>query len=521
MKIFAKPLRLYFALFLLTSVYLASGTSVFADTIISLQPDGSVDMTNPNVQTGTSSILSAENFSYNASSSVYLQFKYKLDSSTPVNAAISLSMANTQCAGGFVHSQMVAQGLTADGVYRTYNVSLPMTYSGGPCAVLAAGNYTGIVALAFNNFIGGGVTAYVAGSSLVPYHVLSTDIYLGDADNSTHIISLDPADGFVATSTGSTTDVVWNYVYNINEEDIGTAFSVLVTLHNIDQNVLLSTIFSEDDIIVYDFVATTSGIGGGSGFFTLKNGNYRIKAELSKTLFGLRIPFQTPYDTRSNQFIVGSSTFIGRLSQNSYSSLNGLYANASSTASYSYNLNTCNPFTGSPSTLFLNTAFDVGTCAGVLFIPDQGLLNDSLDSLKENVLNRFPLGYVTDFVSIVATTSTSSLTVIDAYTPSVLPGGGSHIRLDLAGVFDTMLYATTSKYANVSASSTRTFYEITSDYWKIIVYVTAFLYILGRIVGTQSVPQGFGKHGALSDTNSGDDSYALKEKLYKMSLRKK
>lgn len=336
-------------------------------------------------------------------------------------------------------------------------------------------------------------------------------------EDRTRIITLEPENNFIASSTGISTEVIYNFVYNINENDIGKTFSVQVFLKNYDQNTLFG--FASDNQIEFlDFVATSSGIGALTGYMTLPNGNYMIKGQLKKSLWGFTLPKVGIIDEKENQFIVGSSTFIGGLVQNSRDSINDEF-NASSTIDMTYKdkINTCNPLSIFSST---TVKFNPILCVGVLFVPDGILINNSLSNLRINVLQSFPIGYVTDFVEIMATTSTSTLTVINATLPSVLPGGGANIRLDLYRALDWALYATSSKFNNVSASSTKTLFEITNGYWKIIVYLGALFYILSRLLGTRIVPNGFGSHSSLSDTFDNDDSYVLKEKLYNMSKRK-
>jgi len=122
-------------------------------------------------------------------------------------------------------------------------------------------------------------------------------------------------------------------------------------------------------------------------------------------------------------------------------------------------------------------------------IPDSFYLQQTLTNFKDNVSTHFPLGYVTDFYYIVATSTASSLTVLDVYVPMSLPGHGSHLRLDLTGVLDPILNATTSQFSNVSASSTLTFYEWTSVYWSYIIYLLTALYLIGRIIGSRIIPK--------------------------------
>lgn len=307
-----------------------------------------------------------------------------------------------------------------------------------------------------------------------------------EINNSTHIITLEPENNSFATSTGTTTDVIYNFEYNIAEEDIGKTFSVQVFLKNYDQNTLFGGL-SDYQIEFLDFVATSSGIGGVSGYMSLPNGNYMIKGQLKTSLWGFTLPKIGIIDEKENQFIVGTSTYLGNLVQNSRNALNGALASTSA-MSFASSSNTCNPFSGSVSTLYFNTNFNPISCFVFLFVPDQTLINESLTNVKNNVLQSFPIGYVTDFITIMATTSTTTLTVIDATLPNVLPGGGARVQLNLSHALDWALYATSSKFNNASASSTKTLYEITNEYWKIIVYIGALLYILSRLLGPRLIP---------------------------------
>lgn len=329
-------------------------------------------------------------------------------------------------------------------------------------------------------------------------------------DLSTHIISLTPENG---TTTGNLVD--FSFTYYLAPEDVGTRISVQVYLRNIDQNVLLLNAFSPSDIEFLDFIATSSGEFTFSTTTSLGDGNYRIKAQLKKSIFGLTLPNVGVFDEISNQFIVNQATFIGNISQNSFSQLNSIFASSTATSTAAL-AGTCNPISNNVATLFLNPDFSIISCSAFLFVPDAGYLSDTIDNFRENVMTHFPLGYLSDFMTILEDTPESSLTVIDATIPNGIVGSGSNISLSLNGVLDPILNATTSTYTNSSASSTETFYEITVGYWRIIVYILAFLYILRRILGSHVIPEHnhFGEHGALSDTNSNDDSYRLKEYLY-------
>lgn len=165
---------------------------------------------------------------------------------------------------------------------------------------------------------------------------------------------------------------------------------------------------------------------------------------------------------------------------------------------------------------------------GTTFYPSitsQETLSSTLSA--DNLKYRFPLGYVTDFVTIISTSTESSLVVVDATLPSVLPGGGAHIRIDLSHILDPVLNATSTIFNNASAPSTQTFYEITSHYWNIVLYLAVVFYIIARIVGSHIVPD-LGHMNtdtqdmrAKSFSKSEAERYRYKEKLFEMKYGKR
>jgi hypothetical protein len=133
-----------------------------------------------------------------------------------------------------------------------------------------------------------------------------------------------------------------------------------------------------------------------------------------------------------------------------------------------------------------SNGFNMIECLKDLLLPVSDSLVPILQSIKDSFVTRFPFGYVTDFVTTVTSTATSSLPVISATIPSGIAGAGSHIDLNLAHSLDFVLNATTSQFANVSASSTETFYDITNRYWSYICYMLFGLYLVGRIISMRT-----------------------------------
>lgn len=133
--------------------------------------------------------------------------------------------------------------------------------------------------------------------------------------------------------------------------------------------------------------------------------------------------------------------------------------------------------------------FNISECIGYLFIPSTDDMLNISTSIKADVLTKFPLGYFTDIYTILSTTTIGTLTVIDATLPSALGlGSNQNIHLDLTGVLDPILNATTSSFNNSSASSTETFYLITSRYWNYLLNIGIVIYLLIRIFGNKIIP---------------------------------
>lgn len=298
-------------------------------------------------------------------------------------------------------------------------------------------------------------------------------------DISTHIISIFPENG---TTTSNT--VTFEMQAYINPDDLAGISGISINFKNNDNNVF---VFSELSPFSYDFLEYYNIENG--GYFTystttyLGDGNYTVTGEiLGTTLTYIVNPlegFLGVIDRVSNEFIVNEATFIGNLQSTIGAGLNALSGGRSATSTESL-VNSCIPWASS---------FDTFNCISFLFVPNKMQIQSALVSLKENVLVNFPLGYVTDFISILSTTTTSSIKLIDTTIPTGILGSGTSIVLDLTNVLDPLFNATSSKIG----SSTKTFYELTSYYWDLLVYIAFAIYIISRILGSHLIPKLFHK----------------------------
>jgi len=118
-------------------------------------------------------------------------------------------------------------------------------------------------------------------------------------------------------------------------------------------------------------------------------------------------------------------------------------------------------------------------------------LSGVLDDVKDEVLYSFPLGILTDTITIMATTSTTSLPELYIQVPYGMIGGGTvnaGIALSVDHVLDPLLNATSTYHNDVFAASSVTFYERTEVYWLWILRIGLLLYILRRLFGAHIIP---------------------------------
>jgi len=303
----------------------------------------------------------------------------------------------------------------------------------------------------------------------------------GGFNSSTRIISVLPENG---TTTGTTVNFFMEGY--INPDDLAGISGVKITFKNLDNNVFIFQELSPSTLYFKDReVATSSGYFSYATTTDLADGNYTVTAELEgTTLLGLINPFTGILgiiDTVSNEFIVNEATFIGQLQSTIGSGLNALSGGRSATSTESL-VNSCVPWSSS---------FDIFNCVSFLFVPNSKQIKATANSFYENVLKAFPLGYVTDFVSILATTTQRSITIIDTTMPTALGLGNTRITLPVDNALDFILNATSSQFISLNADSGETFYEITSYYWNILVYILLAFYMIARIIGSHIFPNPF------------------------------
>lgn len=381
-----------------------------------------------------------------------------------IDVFISGSANNPPGTAFRIYSLATLASLPGPGTYTLFFCSGPY---GGPGTDCFDGTWT--YADASTNS-GGQLTFYWDGSLPEP----------SDENLSTHIETVTPYNGeILATSTTHTIGSTGR----ISDEDFKDENSYLkIHLENsaVSYEQCTSVICSDlaRNAIRRDFsyeLTTASPYTYSSTTQGLPVGKYWVTTQIKVgdwCLFGICATTRTLVAS-STTFVISTTTKADDLKDNATEYLNTLTEGGTT-------FDDCSV-----------TSFDFFTCMSDLityaFVPTPDAIAYMTSSLHDQILVKFPIGYITDFVSIISTSTVGSLVVFNATVPNGIPGTGSTITLDLTGVLDPYLNATTSQFTNASASSTDTLFEITNEYWKKILYILAFFYMLSRILGSSLI----------------------------------
>lgn len=223
-------------------------------------------------------------------------------------------------------------------------------------------------------------------------------------DTSTHIISTTPAGG--STVASSTAATIGTSVY-IRAEDYQSGEYVQMKyapmasfqLSVADPNLLYTTITFPINSAGETDVSTTTP-------FTF-TGQYSLTETIYThyTFFGLFNIGTDAVLATSTTFTVGMPNGYDNFVASTTQSLSDYIA--SSTVS----LASCTSF----------TSFNLGDCMNLLFVPQSGPIISALNSFRLGFLSYAPWGYVTRFVTILSSASTSTIPVMSVTFPLGAP----------------------------------------------------------------------------------------------------
>lgn len=342
-----------------------------------------------------------------------------------------------------------------------------------------------------------------------------------EPNTSTRFLSVSPANG----TTTATTTTLGQGIY-VNENDLSSTTAVTTVYTN--------DYCSSFSGAVIDAVSNTLGQGcsftltwavGSSGENTFSTsttftygGTWRYVSTIYDTvgqfcLFGYCLSSsRNDLSQVSGSFVVGQLNALDVIHGYIASSSAELGGLASSTAAIS---SLCNPLSGS---------FSLGSCVYVLIIPDASTTKSMISGVSGKFLTYVPLGYVTRFIAIFTSGTTTPLPVFSYTPPAVLGYSQGALNLNPWNLFSTTSFI--GSLTSSTSTGSRTLRSIAEPYWNFLWTLILAIAIIGRITG---IYPHFHSRGLAQDTSTkgrkgfkhvADETYRYKEKLYDLSKLK-
>lgn len=224
------------------------------------------------------------------------------------------------------------------------------------------------------------------------------------------------------------------------------------------------------------------------------SGTYHLSAMLYNSSTGSTsassniITFNVGTTTQSSQS-ASTTSFISNIVNTIRNSIFNNTGNNISSSTVSNDIvqeNACQLFGGN---LFgFNTNFSPFGCVAFLFTPQERDMAILVADLKDGLLHVFPLGYITDTVAILSTSSTTSLPVLTVTIPKGYAGlSTTTLSLNIFQLMGpgTILGTATS---SLTGSSTQTIWSTISNSWNTFIYCCLGIYVIVRILGLKYNP---------------------------------
>jgi len=445
----SKKIALSVALFIVAGSFQIIGVqSVFASVVFSTTAD-------PNLS--ESSWISPSLIDVATSTTLYIQYCFTSDILT---------------SGDFTANIIISPST----VYMPNGTSMSPRSAGYQCristgvlskALVAGQNYSFVIA---NNTGRTMQNPYGSVQSVI-FATTLEDIVL---DITTHIISVVPLNG---STTGFTTQVGASGYVSSDDFVEGTKLSINLVNNTIQNGVGGSALDAWNSVVPdYEFPIDSSGFFSFSTSTEFNidgqvNMSSRIIVPNDTFLIGFLLPDEILLST-TTVFYVNHPTGLDI----AMASTTDVLVSALIMGTTTQSIIRCNP-----------SDFDITTCLISLIVPPSYVFSNAYTRLKQDALTHFPLGYITNFISILVNTASSSLPVISGTVPQGIPGAGTSFSLSLNHVLDPILYEDIRPYVD----SDDTLYDITYPYWATLIYILTGLYLIGRILGFGVIPNDF------------------------------
>lgn len=243
-----------------------------------------------------------------------------------------------------------------------------------------------------------------------------------------------------------------------------------------------------------------------------------LSSGLGFNIFSRWIPDGKTLISKDSYFVAGEPSWIDDKYDSVIQTLASAITNSSSSLS---DLETaCWPIRSSETFGFAyNASSSISDCLSILLVPSGPHFRAFASSTRDNFLARAPWGYLTRFVEIASGNATTSLPSISYTFPSSLQYfGGMTIGYDVPAIIseaDSLL----RNELTSSDEEPKNLWEITEPYFTAIIYLLLAIRIFSRLTGIHLEDHGMFQEKS-GDKNVSDESYRLKETLWKMSQRK-
>jgi hypothetical protein len=158
----------------------------------------------------------------------------------------------------------------------------------------------------------------------------------------------------------------------------------------------------------------------------------------------------------------------------------------------------------------------VSTCFAYLLFPNPTEIANNTETLKNKVLTKFPIGYITRLYTILSSTGTTTIPVLSyTWANDGGPFSGKTLSFDVDSI---MVQAKGLTNEMTSNTDHKTVWDIFMPFVNLFLALFLIYSMVGDIMGidfhTGGRKGGFSDKGSLGDNSSKDDSYKLKEYLY-------
>lgn len=331
--------------------------------------------------------------------------------------------------GCYRDSRVFKDTYSISGNYITFELDSPMTMLSTDFLAINLARFTGVetsgtdpsscwITNIFSGVYGSGQCSATGGMGIgAPFVILSGSLGFTPPpiDTSTHIISIDPAQNAVASSSPTISGTFYNQSELYNQLIIDLSW----VEPSVNTDLLLSGLAHRQ--FIFDIGTSTSNQSFSTTTDDLLTGRWLLSTQFSESTdaFGY-------FTATTTSFIVGTTTtFYSDYVQ---------YATTTATTTAGAPISSCTEASNVLEKALCALGDRIKDVLQFLFVPDATVLNQ-FGTLKENITSRIPFGYFPLFKNALSGVSASSTAIFSLVIPvSQIPRFGS-VRTGLGWVF--------------------------------------------------------------------------------------